>query len=127
MLLHYRSSHQRRFMQKSVLRNFVKITGKRLCQGLFFNKVAGLRPAQLRKKRHLHSCFPLNFAKFLRTPFFTEHVWTTVSYISFSYILEKFESILTGLQISFSNSHFLSTGAISARRNSFGNSPLSTQ
>ena len=114
-------------MQKSVLRNFVKITGKRLCQGLFFNKVAGLRPAQLRKKRHLHSCFPLNFAKFLRTPFFTEHVWTTVSYISFSYILEKFESILTGLQISFSHSHFLSTGAISARRNSFGNSPLSTQ
>ena len=27
-----------------VLRNFAKLTGKRLCQSLFFNKVAGLRP-----------------------------------------------------------------------------------
>ena len=22
-----------------------------------------------------HRCFPVNFAKFLRTPFFTEHLW----------------------------------------------------
>ena len=29
---------------KGVLRNFAKFTGKRLCQSLFFNKVAGLRP-----------------------------------------------------------------------------------
>ena len=32
------------FYKKSVLRNFAKFTGKHLCQGLFFNKVAGLRP-----------------------------------------------------------------------------------
>ena len=24
-------------------------------------------------------CFPVNFTKFLRTPFFTEHLWTTAS------------------------------------------------
>ena len=35
---------------------------------LFFNKVAGLRPATLLKKRLWHRCFPVNFAKFLRTP-----------------------------------------------------------
>ena len=29
------------FCRKSVLRNFAKFTGKRLCQRLFFNKVAG--------------------------------------------------------------------------------------
>ena len=29
---------------RDVLRNFAKFTGKHLCQGLFFNKVAG-RPA----------------------------------------------------------------------------------
>ena len=29
---------------------FAKITGKHLCQSLFFNKVAGLRPATLLKK-----------------------------------------------------------------------------
>ena len=40
-----KSSHQRCSMQKDVLRNFTKSTGKHLCQSLFFNKVAGLRPA----------------------------------------------------------------------------------
>ena len=34
----------------------------------------GLRPATLLKKRFWHRCFPVNFAKFLRTPTFTEHL-----------------------------------------------------
>ena len=34
-----------------------------------------LRPATLLKKRLCHRCFPVNFVKFLRTPFFTEHLW----------------------------------------------------
>ena len=38
-------------MKKGVLRNFTKFTGKPLCQSLFFNKVTGLRPATLLKKR----------------------------------------------------------------------------
>ena len=36
--------------------------------------VPGLRPATLLKKRLRHRCFPVNFAKFLRTPFLTEHL-----------------------------------------------------
>ena len=36
--------------------------------------VLGLRPATLLKKRPWHSCFPVNFAKFLRTPFLTENL-----------------------------------------------------
>ena len=39
----------------------------------------GLRPATLLKKRLWHKCFPVNFAKFLRTPFFTEHLLVTAS------------------------------------------------
>ena len=39
-----RSSHQRCSMKKGALRNFAKFTRKGLCQSLFFNKVAGLRP-----------------------------------------------------------------------------------
>ena len=39
-----RSSHRRCSMKKGVLKNFAKFTGKHLCQILFFNKVAGLRP-----------------------------------------------------------------------------------
>ena len=34
----------------------------------FFNKVAGLRPVTLLKKRLWQRCFPVNFVKFLRTP-----------------------------------------------------------
>ena len=66
---------QKRFCKKGVVRNFAKFAGKHLCQPLFFNKVAGLRPATLLKKRHWHRCFPVNFVKFLRTPFFIEHLW----------------------------------------------------
>ena len=65
-----RSSHQRCFVRKGILRNFEKLTGKHMCQSLFFNKVAGLRAATLLKKRLWHRCFSVNFAKFLRTPFF---------------------------------------------------------
>ena len=36
-----RSSRPDVLCQKGVLRHFAKITGKHLCQGLFFNKVAG--------------------------------------------------------------------------------------
>ena len=57
------------FCKKFVPRNFAKFTGKHLCQSLFFNKVAGLRPATLLKKRLWHRCFPVNFPKFLGTPF----------------------------------------------------------
>ena len=70
-----RSSRPEVFCKKGVLRNFTKFTGKHLCQSLFFNKVAGLRPATLLKKRLWHRCFPVNFVKFLRTPFFIEHLW----------------------------------------------------
>ena len=65
-----RSSHRRCPVRKSVLRNFAKFTGKHLCQSFFFNKVPGLRTATLLKKRPWHRCFPVNFAKLLRTPFY---------------------------------------------------------
>ena len=57
------------FCKKGALRNFTKSTGKHLCQSLFLNKVASLRPATLLKKRLWYRCFPVDFAKFLRTPF----------------------------------------------------------
>ena len=60
--------------QKGVLGNLAKFKEKRLCQSPSFNKVAGLRPATLLKKRLWHKCFPVNFAKFLRTSFLTKHL-----------------------------------------------------
>ena len=73
-----RSSHRRCSVRKDILRNFAKFKGKHLCQSLFFNKVAG-RPATLFKKRLWRRCFLVSFAKFLRTPFFTEHLQKTTS------------------------------------------------
>ena len=63
------SDSQKQPPEVNVLRSFVKFTGKHLCQSLFFNKVAGFRPAILLKKKLWHRCFPVNFAKLLRTPF----------------------------------------------------------
>ena len=71
----WRSSRPNVFFKNGVLRNFAKFTGKNLCQSLFLNKVAGLRRATILKKRLCHRCFPVNFAKFLRTPFLIEHLW----------------------------------------------------
>ena len=66
----FRSSHRRSSVRKGVLRNFAKFTGKHLRQSLCFNKVAGLRKRWLlQKKRLWQRCFPVNFVKFVRTPF----------------------------------------------------------
>ena len=46
-----RSSRPEVFCKKGVLKNFTRFTGKYLCQSLFYNKVASLRPATLLKKR----------------------------------------------------------------------------
>ena len=68
-LLHYkiintisslRGSRPEVFCKKGVLRKLATFLGKYLYQSLFFNKIAGL---------------PVNFVKFLRTSFFTEHLW----------------------------------------------------
>ena len=49
-LLDSRSSRPEVFCRKGALKNFTTFTGKYLCQSLFFNKVAGLRPATLLKR-----------------------------------------------------------------------------
>ena len=76
-----RSSHRRCSVRKGVLRNFVKFTGKHLCQSLFFDKVVGLRPATLLKKRLWHRCFPVSceFYEISKNTFFTEQLWVTPS------------------------------------------------
>ena len=64
-----RSSCPEVFCKKGVLKNFTTSTRKHLCQSLFFNKVAGLRPVTLLKERLWPRCFLMNFTKFLRKPF----------------------------------------------------------
>ena len=73
--LNYTSSHQRCFIEKGVLKNFKKFTGKQLCESFFLNKVPGLRPVTPLKKRLWHRCFSVNFVKYLRNSFFIEHLF----------------------------------------------------
>ena len=59
------------FCKKGVLKNFANFTGKHPCWSLFFNEVAGLHQASFFKKdssAFQHKCFPVKFAKLLRTP-----------------------------------------------------------
>ena len=68
----FRNSRPKVFCKKDILKNFGKFTRKHLCQSLFFNKVAGLR----------HRRFPVNSAKFLRTPFLIEHLcWLLMFFV----------------------------------------------
>ena len=53
-------------VKKGVLRTFAKFTEKHQCQGLFFNKVAGLRPATLLKRESGAGGFRFTF--FNKTP-----------------------------------------------------------
>ena len=69
-----RSSRPDVFCKTSVLKNLSKFIAKNLRQSFFFNKVADLRSATLLKKRFWYRCLPVNFAKFLRTPFLKEHL-----------------------------------------------------
>ena len=50
----------------------------------FLNRVGGLRPTTLLKKRLWHRCFPVSFAKFSRTPFFIEHPRWLLLYLEIS-------------------------------------------
>ena len=62
----YRSSRPKVFCKKRVLRNFAKFTGKRLCQSLFFNKVAGLN---FIKKETLAEVFSCEFSEISENTF----------------------------------------------------------
>ena len=87
----YISSHWRCSIKKGILKNFAKFIGKHLCQSLFFNKVAGLRPqpavsasvstswylkaCNFIKKETLEQMFSCEFCEISKNTFFIEHLW----------------------------------------------------
>ena len=73
-LQHSRSSCQEVFSKKDVLRNFANL--KHLCQSLFFNKVAGLKPegCNFIKKGTMTQVFSCEFWKISKNTFLTEHL-----------------------------------------------------
>ena len=71
-----------------------QISQESICVGfLFLSKVAAHKACNFIKKRLQHRCFPLKFAKLLRTPFLTEHLrWLLL-------ILKKFRKVLISIRV----------------------------
>ena len=74
-----RSSYRRCSVRKVVYQNFVKFTGKHLCQSLLLNKVADLRACNFIKKETLTQVFSCEFCRNFINTIFTEHLRVTVS------------------------------------------------
>ena len=78
----FRSSCPEVFCKKGVLRN-LQISLENTWASLFFNKVAGLRL--------WYRCFPVNFAKFLRTLFLIEHLRLLLLFLDGAIQLHNFK------------------------------------
>ena len=64
---------RRKRFKKGFLKNFAKFTGKHLCQGLFFNKVAGLSlQRNFIKKGTLTKVFSCEFSQGFQNTIFYE-------------------------------------------------------
>ena len=90
----FRSNHWR-----CSVRNFATLTGKHLCQSLFLVKLQTSSPA---KMRLWHRCFPVNFAKFLRTPFLR----STSGRLLLQFVILHFKDLKFGLKIENSAKSF---------------------
>ena len=66
-----------------------------------------LRPATLIKKRLQHRCFPVNFVKFLRTLFLTEHVWQLLLQQETPEFRKPISTFCVGLQVTFCGGRLL--------------------
>ena len=73
----------RRCSVKKVLLEMSQNSQENACVRVsFFNKVADVKCATLLKKRLWDRCFPVNFAKFLRTPFLIEQLlWLLLNFL----------------------------------------------
>ena len=79
------------FYKKDVLRNFTKFTGKHLCQTLFFNKFAVLRPAKKKtEKETMTQVFSCEFCEISKNTFFNR----TPTFFFFFFSILYFRSIV---------------------------------
>ena len=95
--LHERLSKQlsQLLYKKSVFKIFAKFARRHLCQSLFFNKVAGLKPSTLLKNT-LAQVFSCEFCEIFKNIIFAEHLCTTASvlYVLGTNLLMMLEVVL---------------------------------
>ena len=71
--------------------------------------IHGLSPVTLLKKGLWHRCFPVNFAKFLGAPFFTEHLWESAPVPVRSWLQVCIQNLVKYLRWSFFQELFTSS------------------
>ena len=96
-----RSSHLRYSVKKVFLEISQNSQTNQLCLSLFFNKVAGLRPATLLKKR---------------TPFYIEHLWWRLLLRSLLNELLDMDIVFTTLTVSSQCSICIPLGKVRKRK-----------
>ena len=82
----FRSGRPDGFCKKVIHENFANFTGKHLCERLFFNKAAGLRPATLLKKS-LAQVFSCESCEISKNTFFSQNTSGGCFWI-FNFLLE---------------------------------------
>ena len=75
-IIRNKSSHWRCSVEKGVLRNFAKFTGKHLCQGPFFSRSEA---GNFIKKEIVAQVFSCKFCEISKNTFSTEYLGTTAS------------------------------------------------
>ena len=75
-----RPRHGDKYTEYNMCLSMMILTSEAVAQSCFVKRQA--RPATSLRKRLWHRCFPVNFAKFLRTLFLTEHLrWLFLLYV----------------------------------------------
>ena len=116
-----RSSRSEVFCEKCFIKNFAKFTGKHLFQSVVFNKVSGLRPAALLKKRLWHRCFPVNFAKFLRTAIFIEYLRLLLLLSNITFLMRSFkDKNIQNQQVDHNKTSINDNGDINKQKKNLG-------
>ena len=81
-------------LRKGVLRNFAKVTGKHMYQGLFLITLQADACNFIKEETLAQVCFPVNFAKFQKTSFFTEHLWWPLLNVGIMFKIENRHHVL---------------------------------
>ena len=117
-----RSSRLQIFFKIVVLKSSTNFSGKHLCWSLFLKNLQA-ESLHLHRKRLQHRCFPVKFAKFLRTSFLIEHLWWQLLYLRWL-VLHFFKKALLNSYFATllwrPNSFFFSTNRLMYKKsNSF--------
>ena len=112
----FRSSHRRCSAKKGVLKNCKFHRKTPLLESLFHN-VPGVQTSSFIKKILLHWCFPMKFAKFLRTPILKKVCERLLLFVSLQNAIANsggefgLEETMTQCKVFFKGNNFIQSNA----------------